>query len=100
MRPERPRLTSRAARAARARLVIKADLGWVPGYAPGETTEAGAVWRVPAGEGRPPRKGVIDREALHRATRALKELEHRFADVADEVAPEAWRVGVRRTIDL
>ncbi|HEY2514775.1 MAG TPA: hypothetical protein VGI39_28110, partial [Polyangiaceae bacterium] len=100
MRPERSRLTAKASRAARARLLIKADLGWVPGYPHGETTAAGVPWRVPGGEGRTEHAATIDRPALHRATRALKELELRFGDVLEEVAPRAWRLGVERTLAL
>jgi hypothetical protein len=102
MRPERSRVTARATHVARARLLVKADLAWLGGYPTGEVTEAGVAWHVPVSEGRPAQRSTIDRASLHRATRALTELEERFGEVLDDVvdAPRSWRAGVRCTLAL
>lgn len=102
MRPERSRDTGRAPRVARARLLVKADLAWVGGYPTGTTADAGVAWCVPPGAGRPAREIVMDRGSLHRATRALKELELRFGDVLDEALGDGreWMNGARAAVDL
>jgi len=102
MRPERSRDTGRAARVARARLLVKADLPWIGGLPAGAASKAGLAWVIPPGAGRPARATVVDRASLHRATRALAELELRFGDSLDEVLgePDAWMRGARATIEL
>jgi hypothetical protein len=102
MRPERSRETGRAARVARARLVLKADLAWLGGYPSGETANAGLGWCVPPTAGRPGRSMHLDRTSLHRATRAVNELEQRLGDGLDDVVGErrAWMAGARAAIDL
>jgi hypothetical protein len=97
MRPERSRETGRAARIARGRGVVKADLAWLGGHPTGKVGEAGLGWTVPAAGGRPGRDFTLDRAALHRATRALTELEHRYADVLAEILdePRTWIAGAR-----
>jgi hypothetical protein len=98
MRPERSRLTSRQARVARARVVLKAELDWIPGY-PVAAASGRVVWRVPPG-GSSERDVEIDRASLHHATRALTELETRFGDVLDDVlaSPRAHCAGVRAVL--
>jgi hypothetical protein len=102
MRPERSRNTGRAARAARARLLVKADLYWLGGHPTGETAPRGLAWAIPPTAGRAARAAVVDGAALHRATRALMELEPRFADVLDDVLdqPRAWMRGARAAVEL
>ena len=102
MRPERSRETGRAPRVARARLLVKADLAWLGGYPAGEPGEGGLPWSVPPGAGRPERSMVVDRASLHRATRALTELELRFGDVLEDVvgSRRAWTAGARAAIEL
>jgi hypothetical protein len=102
MRPERSRETGRAARAARARMLVKADLGWLGGYPTGDETPGSLAWLVPPGAGRPARETTLDRASLHRSTRALAELELRFADVLDDVVeePRIWKTRVRAAIEL
>jgi hypothetical protein len=83
-------------------MLVKADLGWVGGYLDGDASPGGIAWRVPPGAGRPARETTLDRASLHRSTRALTELELRFADVIDDVVaePRAWKLGARATIEL
>jgi hypothetical protein len=102
MRPERSRETGRAARVARGRLLVKADLAWLGGYPTGEVSEAGLAWSVPAAGGRPARSTSVDRAALHRATRALTELELRFADVLGDIIdePREWIAGARAALAM
>jgi hypothetical protein len=102
MRPERSRDTGRAARVARARLLVKADLYWLGGHPTGEAVPKGLAWVVPPTAGRAARATVVDGSALHRATRALTELELRFADVLDDVLdePRLWMRGARAAIEL
>src|SRR5579859_943907 len=104
MRPQRSRETGRASRTARARLLVKADVGWLGGYPTGERAGNGLAWIVPAAEGRPERALAVDGASLHRATRALTELELRYADVLADATearrPRDWLASVRRAIEL
>ena len=100
MRPERSRETGRAARVARGRLLVKADSAWLGGYPTGTVVDGGLAWCVPASPGRPLRAMTLDRASLHRATRALTELELRFGDVLGDVVdePRAWMAGARAAL--
>jgi hypothetical protein len=102
MRPERSRETGRAARVARGRLLVKADLAWLGGYPTGAIEGGGIAWCVPASAGRPQRMTTLDRASLHRATRALTELELRFGDVLGDIVeePRAWTAGARTALAL
>ena len=102
MRPERSRETGRAARVARGRVLVKADSAWLGGYPTGAVEGGGLGWCVPASPGRAQRAMTLDRASLHRATRALTELELRFGDVLEDVIdePRAWTAGARTALAL
>jgi hypothetical protein len=102
MRPERSRETGRAARLARGRLVLKADLAWLGGHPTGAVSAFGIEWCVPAAPGRMPRTMHVGRAGLHRATRAVTELELRFGDVLGDIVdePRAWLQGARTALGL
>jgi hypothetical protein len=92
--PERKR-RGRADRTARARLLLKAQLGWIGGY-PIAVEQGGVAWRVAE-----PGPRVIDRAAIAGATRAFKRLcgEHRRALPALVGDVEAWAHGVEVALE-
>jgi len=85
---------NRADRGARARLLLKAHLGWVGGY-PLAAADGRVSWRVAE-----PGPRVIDRSAIARSTRAFKRLcgEHRRAlpQLVGDV--ERWTAGVEAAV--
>ncbi len=84
------RRPGRADRSARARLLLKAQLGWVGGY-PVAVDRGRVSWRAAE-----PARPVIDRAAIAGATRALKRLlgEHRRALALVVGDVEVWAGGV------
>ena len=93
MQPELKR-RGRPDRAARARMLLKAELGWVGGY-PLAAARGRVAWRVAE-----PGPGVIDRAAIARSTRAFKRLcgEHRRALPALVGDADGWARGVEAAL--
>jgi len=85
--------TARAALLARARLLIKAQLGWLGGY-PGSIRGGEVAWRGA-------RVDRIDRAAISESTRALKRLIGEHADVLPAAVGDvdAWAAGVTRGLE-
>ncbi len=85
--------TARAAQLARARLLIKAHLGWLGGYP--EEVGAGVVTWTGA------RVERIDRAAISESTRAFKQLIGEHAKVLPAAVGDvkAWDAGVTRALE-
>jgi hypothetical protein len=83
-------------------LLVKADLGWVGGHPTGIVNATSLAWRIPASRGRAAREVPLDRASLQRATRALRELELRYADVLEGIVEDssAWMQGARALLGL
>jgi hypothetical protein len=102
MRAEPRKATSKSAMAARARMVLTADLGWLEGaplIAP--LSAAGVPWlAVPAYA--PAVEMEIGRTHLSRATYALNKLRGEHAAALPSLAgePEVWLASVERRLEL
>lgn len=82
MRPERTRANSRASATARARMILKSELGWLRGY-PAGTTTTGVEWRVllPNELGRV----AVDGIRLSRSMTAVNRLNREFPRVLTRI---------------
>src|SRR5688500_16470854 len=85
--------SSRAAQVGRARLLIKAHLGWLGGY-PGERANGGIAWRGALVD-------HIDRATLAASTRALNKLHRDHAAVLPLIVGDvaAWDASIAIALD-
>ncbi len=101
MRPDRGRANRPQQGKARARILLKRNAGWLPGFP--TVTEPGAVhwqgwpWESP-GE---PRRFTIDREALRRVEMTLSKLLHRFPHALPKIVEDVddWQARMTRLLE-
>src|SRR5690606_7509321 len=88
MRPERTRANSRTSATARARMTLKAEVGWLRGY-PAALSPSGLDWRVLL----PSELGAVevDRRRINRTLTAVKRLNREFPRVLTQLVGERER---------
>lgn len=96
MRPEKYRQGSRSAALARARMFMKADLFWLPGFPCGQE-KGGVLWvTLPRKGERPPEQLRLQRNHLQRATHTRNKLVYHFPRVLPRLVEDRdrWVEGV------
>lgn len=100
MPPESRKATSKNTLAARARMLVASNLGWLEGF-PLEVTEGGVRWMCVPAHG-PSREITVERRHLSRATYTLNKLRDELAPALPRLAedPDLWMTSVERRVEL
>ncbi len=100
MPPESRKATSKNTLAARARMMVTSNLGWLEGF-PLEVGDGGVRWMTVPAHG-PSREITVERRHLSRATFTLNKLRDELAPALPRLAedPDLWMASVERRVEL
>ena len=100
MPPESRKATSKNTLAARARMMVASNLGWLEGF-PLELTDGGVRWLTVPAHG-PSREITVERRHLSRATYTLNKLRDELAPALPRLAdePDLWMSSVESRVAL
>ncbi len=100
MRPQESKRTARAAAERQARLLLKAELWWLPGF-PSQHPEGALTWTVLGTPGHVGEQVELTPRHLSRATTALRKLTGEFPEALPRIVPEPkrWAASVEALLD-